>query len=549
MAKHFLYLTNDRLTCFRWQRGGILSSESFPVQDVAPREFDKYLFKHRRDPVYFLLDLTEEDFRLETIPHLRGSDQQAVLNRKLGQVYRNSTFRHAIIQGRDAEGRRDDRVLYHGITNPDLPKVWLTAMERVGVPIEGIYSAPILSGELLRKLDVFFPHTLLVSLVSGGGLRQTYFQNKQIKFSRLTFLERNAEADRGRQIADEVSRTWQYLDSLRFFTGEDTLEVCLLLHPVDHAEVTNAIRDYPLLQHRVLNIEDIASALKMKPLPISSGAEGLMVHLFAKSRLDNHFAQDDQTRVARLGKTGTAIHIANGAILAASLATAVVLLAQGQRISAESDRRDTQAKSLATQHQKLISQIQIAQVSSDTSRDAAAFNAKFLEPEPTPVGLLGDISRVLVNFPEVSLQQLAWQASNDEKVQVALPASGGLTALPLRSETRAPSGAVPTAQLTTPTPTNTLDRLPLSGSRHQIVMLDAAIGPFSGDYRRMLQDIDRLVVALGKLPGCSASLVRTPLDTKPSANIRGTLNKPLEPGLSGQFSIRVVKIMQPKPAA
>lgn len=536
MAKHFLYLTNDRLTCLLWQRGSIVASESFPVQEVAPKEFEKYLFKHRQAPIYFLLDLTEEDFRLESIPHLRGSDQQAVLNRKLGQIYRQSSFRHAIIQGRDTEGRRDDKVLYHGITNPDLPKVWLTAIERIGVPMEGIFSAPILSGELLRKLDVFFPHTLLVSLVSGGGLRQTYFQNKQVKFSRLTFLERNSESSRGQQIADEVSRTWQYLDSLRFFSGEDALEVCLLLHPSEQREVTEAIRDYPLLQHRVLNIEEVAAALKMKPPPMNSEAESLLVHLFARSRLDNHFAQNDQTRVARLRKLGTAIHVVNGCLLAASIVTAGVLLGQAQTISGENERRDAQARALSTQHKELLGKIQDAQVSSDTSREAAAFNAKYLEPEPVPVQLLKDISGVLGQFPEVRLQQLAWQPSTDEKAVVELPPLGNQTAsLPLRSEL--PGTA------TVPPPASAVGGKGLSGTRHQIVMLEASIGPFRGDYRSMLQDIERLVVALGKLPGCSANLVKSPLDTTPTANIRGALSKPLETGLSGQFTIRVVRLM------
>lgn len=537
MAKHFLYLTNDRLSCFLWQRGGITSSESFPIMEVAPKEFEKYLFKHRHEPVYFLLDLTEEDFRLESIPHLRGSDQQAVLNRKLSQIYRQSSFRHAIIQGRDTEGRRDDRVLYHGITNPDLPKVWLTVMERVGVPIEGIYSAPILSGELLRRLDVFFPHTLLVSQVSGGGLRQTYFQKKQVKFSRLTSLARGSESMRGQQIADEVSRTWQYLDSLRFFSGEDALEVCLLLHPSEQREVTEAIRDYPLLQHRVLNIEEVAGALKMKPPPMNSEAEALLVHLFAKIRLDNHFAQSDQTRVARLRRTGTGIHVVNGALLASSIVTAGVLLGQAQRISTENERRDAQARMMSLQHKELLGKIQDAQVSADTSRDAAAFNARFLEPPPVPVQLLHDISTVLGQFSNVRLQQLAWQASNDDKASVDLPPLGNQSAaLPLRSDSPGSASAPPAPSAVTSAQT-------LPGSRHQIVLLDATIGPFQGDYRGMLQDIERLVVALGKLPGCSATLVRSPLDTKPDANIRGTLSKQLEAGLNGQFTIRVVRLM------
>ena len=84
------------------------------------------------------------------MPHLRGGDREAVLGRKMAQLYRASTFRHAIVQDREAEGRRDDRVLYHAITNPDLLKPWLVAIEQAEVPLEGIYSSAVLSVRLLK---------------------------------------------------------------------------------------------------------------------------------------------------------------------------------------------------------------------------------------------------------------------------------------------------------------------------------------------------------------------------------------------------------------
>lgn len=233
MAKHFLYLTNERLTCLLWRGGRFVAKDHFPARNPYSLEFERYFARYKGIPAYLILDLTEEDFRVETIPHLRGSDQTAVLTRKLGQIYRGTPFRHALIQGRETEGRRDDRVLYHGISNPDLVRPWLDVMTKLDVPLEGIYSAPVLSGQLLKTLDVFFTHTLLVSLLSGDGLRQTYFHNKQIKFSRLTPLEQQGELPFGQQVAEETSRTWQYLDSLRYFSADDTLEVCLLVHPKD----------------------------------------------------------------------------------------------------------------------------------------------------------------------------------------------------------------------------------------------------------------------------------------------------------------------------
>ncbi len=545
MAKHFLYLTNERLNCFRWQRGRVISSESFVAQDTAPREFERYIFKYRHESVYLVLDLTEEDFRQETIPHLSGSDQQAVLNRKLSQVYRNSTLRHAIVQGRESEGRRDDRVLYHGITNPDLLKPWLTVLERLGIPIQGIYSSPILSGELLRKLDVFFPHTLLVTMVSGDGLRQTYFQNKQIKFSRLTLLDHSEEKGRGRQIAEETSRTWQYLDSLRFFSGSETLEVCVLVHPDTQSEVAEAIRDYPLLQHRLLNITEVARALGMKEPPASAYADELLVHLFAGSRLENHFALPAQTRVARLSKVGGLIHIGSAAIATGCAIVAGTMLVDTQRVGVENDRRSDQTLRLARQHKAIIDQMQIAQVTSETSKDTAAFNAAYLQPVPAPADLLVAVSSVLDRFPNVKLGQLAWQVSAEEKTQVVLPPAGAAARLDIISEPGTTAALAPQVAVapSTAAPANAVS---LPGSIYQILILDASVFQFKGEYRKLLEDLNELVTALGQLPGCSASLIKSPLDTSTNANIRGVLGATPQAPSEAQFSVRVVRVLTPK---
>ena len=111
MAKHFLYLTNDKLIALVWKSGAIVEREVFNSTDGDSPQFAEYLARHREMPTYVVTDLIEEDFRVDTVPHLRGGDQEAILGRKLAQLYRATTYRHAIVQDREAEGRRDDRVL------------------------------------------------------------------------------------------------------------------------------------------------------------------------------------------------------------------------------------------------------------------------------------------------------------------------------------------------------------------------------------------------------------------------------------------------------
>ena len=55
------------------------------------------------------------------------------------------------------------------------------------MPLAGIHSAAVLSAAvLLDELDLVFAHTLLVTFTPGEAMRQTYFRDREIKFSRLT---------------------------------------------------------------------------------------------------------------------------------------------------------------------------------------------------------------------------------------------------------------------------------------------------------------------------------------------------------------------------
>ena len=123
--RHFLYLTNTRLVSLVTRGKYIASRREFAVSGAGVTAFERYLAPLAAHPVHLFIDLSEEDFRLDTIPHVGGSDREAILNRKLAQIYRNTPYRHALLQGRETEGRRDDRVIYTAVTNPEVLRPWV----------------------------------------------------------------------------------------------------------------------------------------------------------------------------------------------------------------------------------------------------------------------------------------------------------------------------------------------------------------------------------------------------------------------------------------
>ena len=174
--KHFLYLTNTRLVSMTTQGRRIAARREFAVSGAGIAEFEHHFARQQVASTHFFVDVADEDFRLDTIPHVGGSDRAAVLGRKLQQIFRNTPYRYAQMQGREAEGRRDDRVLYTAVTNPESLRPWLEVLDRLKAPLEGVYSAAVFSSVLLQELDLDFPHTLLVTFTPGEAMRQTYFK-------------------------------------------------------------------------------------------------------------------------------------------------------------------------------------------------------------------------------------------------------------------------------------------------------------------------------------------------------------------------------------
>jgi hypothetical protein len=551
VSKHFLYLTNDKLISLVIRGGALLSRESYGVADIQTPEVEAHIEKYASAPTYLVTDLIEEDFRLDTIPHLRGSDQEAVLDRKLGQIYRASPFRHAIVQGREEEGRRDDRVFLHAVTNPDLLKPLLALLERKRAPLEGIYSSAVLSSRLLKELDIFFPHTMLVTIIPDFGLRQTYFRDKQVKFSRLTPIIYDESRSVGQLIAAETSRTWQYLDSLRYFAEADSLEVCMLAHERDRTMMQEAIRSYPMLRYRFLDINEVATKLKVEPAPTSSHAEEILCHLYSRGSLENHFAAAPDTRFASFRRARIALFGATAVVLAAGAAGAAFNLYHATQISQEIDLRSRRESALQSEYQSVINSMRAQKSATDTVRDTSTFFNSQIRPAPAAPGrMFNEIARVMDVFPSVRINQILWATNNDAAFIPTPPQGFGASnanlmgAPQVTSENKAAQAATVAANAASATtaaasPENLLNP-PLTGNKYHIALIEAAVQPFDGDFRKALTEIDRLVDAIKQNPEFTVKVIKLPVDAAPAASLK-VIDKSSATATQAPFTIHVAR--------
>src|ERR1700741_3608742 len=102
--------------------------------------FGRYLADHPDTPGYIIADAVEEDFQRVLLPHVGMRSGRELIERRLAQMYRDTPFRHAAIQGREQEGRRDDRVLFSALTNPNVVQPWVNVLEGAKLPLAAVYS-------------------------------------------------------------------------------------------------------------------------------------------------------------------------------------------------------------------------------------------------------------------------------------------------------------------------------------------------------------------------------------------------------------------------
>lgn len=519
-AKKLLYLSDNRLAAWQWRGGKLSHAGDFNHDREGLANFGDYIAKSPNTPIYLLVDVIEEDFRNETIPHLVGKNRQALISRKLTQLFRTATYRHAVSQGREEGGRRDDKLLLTGLTNEDLVKPWVARIAQDKLPLAGIYSLPLLSQVLAKKLGLAASHQLLITRQASSGMRQSYFQEGMIKFSRLTLLSAEDMASLQGTVSREASRTQQYLNSLRLLPRDKPLDiaVCGARHLLQlQPESINT----PLLRYQLFSLEDIFKRLHFKIPHGEYTSEILYLHLLGRHAPSQHYAPPEQIWHNQLRLLRTGILGATVAMMAAATYVAATNINQALDDLHQGEKFVHEASGLRTQYQAIKSTFPPTPVSPENMKGTVELveAARRMNVDPQP--LLGLVSRALENLPTVKLNQIKWSVGGKpgEEASPAQPAVPAPPGQPAAGESAGPPVVIG------------------PGKPSQFVELEGEITPFT-DYRGALDSVDRFVGALKKYPSLQVTLTAVPIDIGSSASQKGSAGK--EGADKATFSLKLI---------
>ena len=222
------YFSGHRLSVFHWSGNKFQGACSFEPDADGLAKFRAYLDSTEKSPARLLVDVIEEDFRVDSAPHVFGKDRKAVISRLLDRYYRSSgQYVYSEVIGRAKTGRRDDRVLIGGITNPRLIGVWKDIIDDCRIPLTGIWSLPLVSKNLLPLLGEKRSAVLLVSQQVNSNLRQTFFRDGKMLSSRQSVINQDVNdiSKIGKFAVPEVKRTIAFLRNQRLIENNEIVHI------------------------------------------------------------------------------------------------------------------------------------------------------------------------------------------------------------------------------------------------------------------------------------------------------------------------------------
>jgi len=283
--RQVFFITDDRMTAMIWQGSHLISKYEFLERESA--EVAEYLEKSKDIISSIIVDVLEEEITLTTIPHVRPNERKFLIDRVLTRLHRGAEFSTAKVVGREKNKRRDDRLLVSGMTSNQPLISWLDLFNKHDVFIKGVYSLPLLTGNILKVLKVKRGLTLLVSRQSKKFIRQSIFKDGRLFYSRNIPASQNLDVN---AFASDLQKTKKYLENQKLLMTEDSVNVLILSSGRFYSQLSGLDELLPDMDIAYVRHDDLRKTLGIKSEFNIAGQE-IFSRLLLGSMAENHYGR------------------------------------------------------------------------------------------------------------------------------------------------------------------------------------------------------------------------------------------------------------------
>ena len=516
--KRLLLLTTNRLTAYSWSRSALVLDAGFDNNEAGIAAFSAYLgvAKHL---YYLVADMVEEDFHQDTIPYLSGKDRQQVLARKLAQRYRDTNLSLTLSLGYERGERRDEKVLYASFSNTQQFQPWLTALQEKESRLVGVYSTALIAPQLLKRAGVKAARCMLVS-VQQSGLRQSYVEDGEIRFSRVGRLDAQDVASVAAICAGESARMHQYLGTMRMLPPGAALDVVVLAPGEYHAALIETCRSSDLLRFQVMNAENLCRTAGLKTFPQSAPCDAIFLHAAAIAAPKEQFAQESMRYQYRIWQISGSLYIAGAAAFVLGLMVAGAQMIDAYNLQELARVERTQLEAISAEYKRVTATFPVSPTSTENLKTTIKQYLALQTQTASPAYLFVEIGKTLADFPQVEIESIDWRVG--KPIQEA-----GTKKIPLKP----PSG-----------PATAATKAAEGDSDYQLAVVSArVVGTRSSDLRLITNLANQFVEGLKKSPRLEIIGVSMPFSMDSEATLKGEVGSERTIGEDARFTVTIGK--------
>lgn len=483
--RRILFLDTSHLSAYRVGGGKIEREGSFVADADGLLAFAAYLAHHRRSLFMLLADVAEEGFQLEDIPFSSGRDRIAIIKRKLAQFFYGTPLSVAHSLGRQKTGRRDERLLLMALTQPQHFEPWLDALRTAHANLAGIYTVPQL---VPAVLPADAPPQQLIITQTRSGLRQSFFVDRQLRFSRLTPLATGSPQESAVATSIETAKMHQYLSSQRLIDRNRPLATRVLAHPAQQPALRDRCRDSAILRFEFADLMQEGKKAGLQTPLADSQAEILFCHLLAKNPPAEQFARSTERSFYRQWQTRFALRAASVVILASGLLFAAKLGLDIFSLQDTTSQLRLQTRADQQRYDAALQALPKIPMSTANLRALVDRYDGIVKRAEGPAPLLIRLSQSLDAFPGITLEKVEWEIT--EQLE---PVSPGQPPVP-PGMVRGPYALA-----------NVFARLPIG---------------MVGDQRGQLNLVNGFTAHLGNSPDMQVIILQAPVDTQSGKTLK-----------------------------
>jgi hypothetical protein len=432
-----LYLCAQQMSAYRWQSGELIGEGIFAANTDGHQQFADYLTQHQASVFTILANVAEEGFQIETIPFLRGADRQAIIERKLGQLFFNAALTASLSLGYEKNTRKNEHVMLAALNNKAIFSPWLSAIGTLRIALSGIYSLPLLAPSLLRKFGIAGDQCLLLT-VHGQSIRQSYIEKGELHFSRLSPLPNSSLSDVAQAFSNEAQKLQHYLASQRIIGRQQSITANILAPSEMLTAARQSCADSATIHFNIIDVDDCARKTGLGSAPTESQGEQIFLKLLLSDPPRTQFADDFLRHDHHLRQVRFALHGLGAATLFCGLLFCATLLYETHVARGQAQALKSEAEQARQRYQEIARSFPPLPSDHESLRRIIDRYLALEKTNVSPDGLYREISRALDAAQSAELVSIDWQAgrldASDARRNDAAGAGQESAAIPVISD-------------------------------------------------------------------------------------------------------------------